>query len=302
MVKNRQKGIYLIILTAIISGLAIFINKFGVNNLDPFVFTGLKNSLVAVFLSALLLTTKQVNKFKSITLKNWIFLILIGLFGGSIPFLLFFKGLSLTTAPAASFIHKNMFLLIAVLAPIILKEKVNKNFFIIALLLVLGNSFLLNKAFPITMSYGNILIFMATFFWALENIIAKKVLKLIPPETVAWARMFFGSLIILLFLFFSQKASLTITTLSHHFSWILITSMILLAYVLTWYQGLKYLPVTLASFILTLGLPITLLLSLSSQSFISVKELMGIILIILAVVISTSFVKKNYYSEFKCWE
>ena len=46
--------------------------------------------------------------------------------------------------------------------------------------------------------------------------------------------------------------------------WVLFTAALLLGYVLTWYVGLKQVPVTVATCILLLGSPITTLLQLAN--------------------------------------
>ena len=103
-----MKKLHLIFLTAIISGFSIFINKFGVSMGNPYVFTFLKNSAVFVFLFSLILLFNEFKHFKKLKKQDWMKLITIGLVGGSIPFLLFFKGLSLITSAKGAFIHKTI--------------------------------------------------------------------------------------------------------------------------------------------------------------------------------------------------
>src|SRR4030043_835849 len=125
-----SKGLLLVFSTAIISGFSIFINKFGVGEFNPYLFAFLKNLLVAFLLVGLLLGLKEFKNLKRLAKKDWLILKIIGLVGGSVPFLLFFKGLSLTTASKGSFIHKTMFLYVAILAILFLKEKISKGLII----------------------------------------------------------------------------------------------------------------------------------------------------------------------------
>ncbi len=141
----KQKGLLLVLSTAIISGFSIFINKYSVSVINPYIFTFLKNFLVAIAISGLILGLKDWKSLKKLTKKQWGLLLAIGLIGGSIPFLLFFKGLSLTNAAESSFIQKTMFIYVTLLALIFLKEKLNKNFLIGGFFLMLGNLFLLGK-------------------------------------------------------------------------------------------------------------------------------------------------------------
>jgi len=134
---NKSKaGLLLVFLTAIISGFSIFINSFGVKGFDSSVFTFSKNVVVALFLFSIIIFLKQFNELKKLNKKQWLNLIGIGLIGGSIPFLLFFKGLQMATGAAAGFIHKTIFVYVAVFALLFLKEKLTKSIFIGALLLL----------------------------------------------------------------------------------------------------------------------------------------------------------------------
>ncbi len=67
------------------------------------------------------------------------------------------------------------------------------------------------------------------------------------------------------------------TTLNiNQVSWMIITSILLFGYVITWYSGLKHIPVSLATIILLLGSPITTLLSFIQTGAVSWQEVLGI--------------------------
>ena len=118
-----NKGIQLALLTATISGFSIFFSKLFVSKMDPVVFTTLKNIFVAFVLSGLLFRPALTAQFKKLTRQDWIKLVLIGVIGGSIPFALFFTGLTMTTASTGAIIHKTLFIWVAFLAIIFLREK-----------------------------------------------------------------------------------------------------------------------------------------------------------------------------------
>jgi drug/metabolite transporter (DMT)-like permease len=281
----KQKGLLLILSTAIISGFSIFINKYSVSVINPYIFTFLKNILVALILSGLIFGLKERETLKNLTKRQWGLILTIGLVGGSLPFLLFFQGLSLTNAAESSFIHKTMFIYVAVLALIFLKEKLNKNFLIGGLFLMLGNLFLLGKSSLLVLNKGTLLIFIATLFWAIENVISKYALKELSGKIVGWGRMFFGSFFIFVFLLATGQLSLINQLTLKQFNWVIITSLLLLGYVLTWYHGLKYIPVAQAAAILTLGAPITTLLNLISGRSINPQEILAGIFIVFGVIL-----------------
>ncbi|MBU2100367.1 DMT family transporter [Candidatus Micrarchaeota archaeon] len=285
---NQSKGIILVLLTAIISGISIFLNAFAVKGFNPFVFTGMKNLIVAVFLISLIVLSGQLNSLKNLTRKQWLNLSLIGLIGGSVPFLLYFYALKLTTASTAGFLHKTLFVWASLLAFFFLKEKLSKKLIAGAILLLTGNFLLFNQTF--SFGFPELLVLTAVLFWAGENILSKNALNELSGTVVAGARMFFGSLFILLFLLFSGQLSLIATHSIDQWSWILLTAFLLFFYVLTYYSGLKHISVSAATSILLLGQPITALLSfVFFGQAVSLTEAFGLIMIVFGVLIIAGF-------------
>jgi len=292
----REKGLILIFSTAIISGFSIFINKYSVNVINPYIFTFLKNVIVVLMLSGFVFLIKDWELFAGLTKKQWLQLLIIGLIGGSIPFLLFFKGLSLTSAAQGAFIHKTMFVYAAILAVIFLKEKINKGFLIGAIFLLFGSLISL-KALPISFGKGDLFILSATILWAFENLISKYVLRELPGRIVAWGRMFFGSIFILIYLIATSQIGLAGELGLNQFIWTLITSILLFGYVFTWYSGLKYIPLSTATAILILGSPITTLFSLIAGTKISFREIISAILILFGIIFVLGI--KNLWQKIK---
>lgn len=279
-----KKGYLLIFSTAVISGFAIFINRFGVKVLNPSLFTFLKALTVSVLLGGVLLAMKDWKLLKKIDKKQWFLLMLIGLIGGSIPFLLFFKGLSLTTSTNGAFLHKTMFVYVTLLAVLFLKEKINKKFLLGGFLLLLGNLFFLRRM-SFSLGYGELLVISATLFWAVENIISKYVLRELPGRIVAWSRMSFGALFIFIFLLFTGQAPMLSQITLVQFGWVIVTAVILFGYVITWYSGLVEVPVSKAIAILTLGSPITMLLSFMWTGQITYQAILAGVLVIFGVIL-----------------
>ncbi len=293
---NKNKGLLLVSGTAFISGLAIFINKFGVSIINPYIFTGLKNIIVALLAISWLLMFKDWRILKGLRIRQWLLLTGIGLIGGSIPFLLFFKGLSLTSSVQAAFIHKTMFIYIAVLAVVFLREKISRNFLIAGLLLFLANILLL-RIIPHSFGWGDLLVLSATLFWALENVLSKYLLGELSPRIVIWGRMFFGSLFIILFWLMTGQAHLVSSLNLEQIGWLMITAVFLFGYVATWYTGLKYIKVSLAAIVLLLASPITTLLSLIFLNGVLLfSQFLGIILALLALLI---IYKSSLYAQDK---
>jgi drug/metabolite transporter (DMT)-like permease len=281
---DSNKGLILILPTAIISGFSVFINKFGVAMNNPDVFTFAKNTAVAVLLAAVILFFSGWKKFLVLKKEQWLKLSALGLVGGSIPFLLFFKGLAMTSAAQGAFIHKTMFIFVALLATIFLKEKLNKSFFIGGLLLLAGILLTL-KSWNFVFGLGDGFILLAVLFWSAENILAKYLLRDISGNIVAWSRMFFGSALMFLYLMFTGQASQLLSLSLSQLGWIGITAILLLGYVITWYNGLKFIPVSLATTILLLGLPITTMLTALNNGKIAPQDILSGILILTGLIV-----------------
>jgi drug/metabolite transporter (DMT)-like permease len=279
----KKKNLLLIFTTALISGISIFMNKFAVRGIESSVFTFSKNVVVALFLFSLIVLTTKFKEFKLLKRKDWLKLVLIGLVGGSIPFILFFKGLQLTTGANASLIHKSMFVFVSLLAILFLKEKLNKKWFIAAGLLLVGNYLMLRPSWSFNL--GDLMILTATLFWAVENTLSKHTLKDLSGNVVAWGRMFFGSLFIFGYLIITDKTNLILALTSAQLTWILITSSFLFLYVFTWYNGLKHVSVSLATSILLLGSPITTLLKFFTGTALTIYHISGMLMVLLGVLV-----------------
>lgn len=250
--------------TALISGVSVYINKFGVSGINSSVYAFSRSLAVSLLILAIMLFAGQWRKLKALPQKQWLSLCLVGLVGGSIPFLLFFKGLQLTASSAgASLIQKTMFVFVAVLALVFLKERFSKAM-LAGTLALLAGSYLFLGTTGFAWDYGSTLILAATALWAVENVLSKHFLKEMDGTVLAFGRMLFGAGFILAFLLASGEAVLIPALSATQVSWIAVTSVILCAYVLTWYNGLKQVSATTATAILLLGAPVTTLLNVLS--------------------------------------
>ena len=161
-------------------------------------------------------------------------------------------------------------------------------------ILVLGN-FLLGAFNSFRFGAGEMMILLATILWSFEYVLAKKVLSNLDSLTVAWARMFFGSFVLISYLLINGKASQLFLLDKNQWGWIVLTAMFLLGYVTLWYRALKLAPASAVSSVLVVGSPITTLLSLIFISGFKVNELQigGIILIIAGLFIFFTFQRKS---------
>lgn len=248
-IKGIHKGILLAFVTAIISGFAIFYSKISVAKIDPLILATTRNSLVGIFFIIYFFATNNIKQLFKLTKKELILLFGIGIIGGSIPFYLFFTGIKLVGAQSANIIHKSLFVWVAILSIFLLKEKMSMKYLIAGLLVFIGTYFF--TPFKLMFGRGEQFILVATLFWSLENILAKKVLSNTSSELVGLFRMFLGGAILLLITLFSGKGKLLTGLSIPQWQTIIIGGSILFFYVFAWYKALKYAPASLVALILT---------------------------------------------------
>jgi drug/metabolite transporter (DMT)-like permease len=263
--KKVNKGILLALTTAVISGFANFIAKVGVSVADPFVHTSLRVSIVAGVLTLLVHYKYGFNKVVNISAKNKIKLLAVGLVGGSIPFMLFFVGLTKTTAVSAALIHKTLYIWVAFLAIFFLKEKITFKQMIGYLLVLWANQFLF-KSTRFNFGVGELMILTATILWSIENVLAKTVLRDVKPIIVAWARMATGALVITSTTLILGKGGMLISLSIPQITTVLAGATTLLFYVLTWYTALSFAPATLVAALLV---PATLITNILTGLFVT---------------------------------
>lgn len=255
-----NRALVLAFITAIMSGFAVFINKFGITNWhDSDVYTTAKNIIATFFLGVCVMAWVARKDIVALTRKQFCKLALIGIIGGSVPFVLFFKGLSMIPATQAAFIHKTLFVWVALLAIIFLKEKLT----IVQWLgigVMMAGVVLLGGPQAWSWGMGMWLVLGATLLWSVETIVAKQVLRDVPALIVGCARMGIGAGILLVYLMIVGKIGTLVPTTWEQVGWVVITGMILFGYVATWYAALKRLPATVASTILVLAFPVTVVL------------------------------------------
>ncbi|MBI5033727.1 MAG: DMT family transporter [Chloroflexi bacterium] len=272
--------------TAIISGVSVFVNKFGVGQVnDPFVYTTLKNSLVAIGLVAAVGLLGSLNELRTFSRRQWLGWVALGLIGGGIPFLLFFQGLATASAPSAALIHKTLFIWVALLAAPFLGERLG-GWQIAGLGVIALGQFLLQIPARWGWGSGEMLILLATLMWSVETIVAKRVLADVSARTAAFGRMGIGALTMWAFLALTGRAGNALALDGTQWFWIALTSIFLFGYVWTWYTALKAAPASLVTTVLTLAAIITIALTaLLEGTPTSIPQLGGMLIMALGALV-----------------
>lgn len=253
-----RTGIGLAAATALISGLAVFVNANGVKQVpDPAVYTTLKNGVAALVLVGLLTFTPSARaSLPALSARQWLMLGAIGVVGGSVPFLLFFGGLAQASAPSAAFIHKTLFVWVAVLALPLLGERPGWPQ-LAALAVLLGSQLLLVNPADVRWGSGETMIAAATLLWAVEVILARRLLPAIPSLVGGAARLGLGLIVLVGYLAATGRIGAVAAVSAEGWLWILVTGLLLAGYVGTWYAALKRAPATVVTAVLVAAAPVT---------------------------------------------
>jgi drug/metabolite transporter (DMT)-like permease len=255
-----KKGVVLSVLTAVVSGCSIFANSIFVSKTDPLIFSLVRNAIVALVLTGIVLAVGHWRQLSSLSKRQWSLLVIIGIIGGGIPFALFFTGLSEVGALNGNLIQKTLFLWVAILAVPILHERISKIQLVGYGVLFIG-MFVLGGTGSVVNKTGTWLILVATILWAVENVVAKIALRSIPSTIVSWGRMVFGLPCLLIAASVVGKIGLLSQAASYNPTALVVSSMFLVVYVTLWYSALAKAPATLVSSVLVFAPVVTAMLT-----------------------------------------
>ena len=200
-------------MTALVSGVSVFVNSYGVRSIsDAAVYTTAKNLVAAVLLVAiagLLGSRRSPNRAmagrpesarRHSNLLRWLGLGYVGVVGGGVAFVLFFEGLARTTATPAAFLHDTMVAWVALLAMAFLRERPSSWNIGAIVLLFVGEVAVAGGIGHLVAGQGELLVLEATVLWAVETVVAKRLLQSIAPTSLAVVRMGIGVVVLLGFL------------------------------------------------------------------------------------------------------
>jgi len=250
-------GILLVLLTAVISGVSTFVNFWAVQGFNSDAFITVRNLAVTALLLPLALLARRDVRTR-LRKRDWARLVTIGLLGGAIPFVLFFRGLQMAGtagAATATFGYRTLFIMASVFAFVFLRERIPMRILLAAGLLLAGNALLLSLTAPVW-SDGTLLVLAATALWAGEFTLSKRTLRDLPSSTVALGRMGFGGVFLATYIGLTgQWAAAALSPAQ--WGWVGLSALLLVGFVTTWYAGLRTVPLSTAASILVLSFPIT---------------------------------------------
>ncbi len=256
---TRRTGILLALTTAVISGVAVFLNSSGVKAFgSATVYTTAKNLVAAVVLLAVVLLGARTGArlTRPAGRGQWLALGAIGIIGGSVPFVLFFEGMARASSPQAAFIHKTLILWVALLAIPFLGERLQWGHWL-AIGLLVGGQLGLAGGLPSAFGVPGALILAATLLWSVEVVVAKRLLAGVSSWTVGLARMGLGSVALLAWLGVRGQLGGLLAMTAAQAGWVLLTGVLLAGYVGTWFGALARAQAVDVTAVLVLAAPIT---------------------------------------------
>jgi drug/metabolite transporter (DMT)-like permease len=283
-VSRTRTGVVLALATALISGVSIFLNSYAVKQIaDAALFTTLKNGVAAVVLLAVALTVVRRADVRRLERREWLGVGLVGVVGGGIAFLLFFTGLAMASAPSAAFIHKTLFVWVALLAVPFLGERLGP-VSVAALVALLAAQLLIAPPAGVRWGMGESMIALATLLWAGETVVARRLLVGVPVGVLAVGRLGIGLFVLAGYLVVTGRLAQLGSLTAIQLAWAIGTGVLLAGYVATWFSALSRAPATIVTSVLVIGAPITAILAgIASGVAPAPAQLAGYGLIVLAV-------------------
>ena len=270
-------GIVVAAFTAAVSGVSVFVNGYGVHAVtNPSVYTTAKNLVATVILAGAVIVgfsrhqpESALGRFVAVnnapphspsadgsvrdsaplglggrplgrrwSIVDWLSLAYVGIVGGGLAFVLFFNGLAATTAPSAAFLRDTLVIWVAFLAVPILHERLRWWNVGAVVFLVAGEIVTSGGVGRLQLDHGELLVLASSLLWAVEVVVAKRLLCTVTPGTLAVIRMGVGSITLVVYLAVTGTLHELLSFNAGQVGWILLTGMLLAAYVGTWMTAL----------------------------------------------------------------
>lgn len=242
---NPRLGYGMAVLAAAASGFSIYYNSFGVKLFrDATLYTTLKNSVVGLLLVVpLMLIAGRRQELLRLRRGQWGWLVALALVSGSIPFLLFFRGLQLTNALTGSLLNHLQFAVVAVLAATLLRERITPVMWAGLGLLLAGTVWGLNLG-AVRLNEGTALLLLSTVLFGAGFVMAKHLLAGISTLTVMSARMTLGSVALIAYAATTGHLQGAGHLSPAMWQYVLVSGVILTAFTVTTFTAIRHVSVT----------------------------------------------------------
>jgi drug/metabolite transporter (DMT)-like permease len=302
------RGVYVAGVTAAISGVSVFVNSYGVKAVgSPAVYTTAKNLVATVVLGFAMLAalsargrragsvqanfaTPRDSKGSLVPQKpgarttrrvamRWLGLAYVGVIGGGLAFVLFFNGLAVSEPASAAFWRDTLVLWVAVLAVPFLRERIRWWNGAAVAFLIIGEVTFTGGVGNLAANRGEMYVLAATILWAVEVVVAKRLLGSLSPAALSVVRMGVGAVALLVYLATTGSLSDLLSLNASQLRWALWTGLLLGAYVATWMTALSRAKALDVTSVLVASVLITWLLQLIAGTATAGASSLGLVLI-----------------------
>jgi drug/metabolite transporter (DMT)-like permease len=291
---NKKFPLLLVTLSAIFWGANFNVGKILVGAISPLDLATIRFVCSCILIIPIILLIENRADLKQMIKRNfWIYsvLSLIGIVGYNG---LFFQGLKYTTPINAALIMATNPPLTLLLAAIFLKESMNFNQKIGALMSLIGVGVViahgsLGELLHLQLALGDLMIMMANICWALYGVLARRYLKQSSPLMTTASTMFIGSIILLLMTGYDTNISQILLSQTPHIYRALLYMIVfgtVLAY-LFWNYGISQLGAGNTAIFFNLIPVVTTVIAIFLGEIITPVQLVGGMGVIFGVLLST---------------
>lgn len=287
---ERRTGVWLALVTAGISGVAVFVNADGVRRFpDATVYTTAKNVVAAIVVVALmraLAARRAPAQPLDASTRRW--LVAVGLVGGGAAFVLFFEGLARASAAPVAFVHKTLVLWVVLAAVPLLRERLRPAHLAAVALLVGGQAALVDGVDRLRPDAASAMVLGATLLWAGETVVARRLLAAgrVTSDALGAARLAIGSVALIAWLAVTGRAGDLFALDVGQWAWAMGTGVLLAGYVTAWFAALRRAPAVDVTAVLVVGAIVTAALDAAFRG--AAVDVAGLALLVTGVAIAVA--------------
>lgn len=250
---------------AVVSGIAVYTNGIAVRRFgDATNYTTAKNLVAALVLVLVAVAAHGARGTRvAITTAPKVGIATVAI-AGSVPFVLFFEGLSRVHSTDAAFLHKTLVVWVAIGAVAVLGERLRWHHLVAIVAILWGQHELVGGFGLGDPGSGETLITAATLIWAAEVVVTKRMLAKTPPAAVSAARMGGGAIVLLTWAALRGTLGDVVSIGWSGLGWVVLTGVVLAAFVALWHRALAVAPAIDVTAILAGGAVVTALLNSAS--------------------------------------
>lgn len=263
--KSSATGYRLAFAAAAISGVSIYLNTFAVRAVpDAALYTTLKNALAGlVLLAPIVVVAGRRRELARLGRRELAWLLVLAVAGGSVPYVLFFTGLQMTTATTGSLLNHSQFIVVALLAVPLLRERVTGFASLGLVVLALGTA-AGTDVHALRLNEGALLVLASTVLFGASAVLARHLLSRLSPELVMAAKMSAGAALLLAYSATTGHLAAAASLSASQWAIAAGSGLILVAFTVATVYALRHAPALSVTAIGMASVPITLALQLAA--------------------------------------